>query len=91
MDSGVTPAKIRELLNLEGLVFSDDIFELAEARDDVACGDDIEDLVYLAQTYGMVEYLESNVDGSVKSVGFFPASEDGEISLRSCDADASTG
>jgi len=80
MNMGVTPAKIREMLNLDEY----DVFTVAEDSGRVACGDDAEDLLYLAQTYGMVESLEMNTDGSAKAAGFFPASQDEDVVLRSC-------
>lgn len=98
MDGGLTPGEIREMLNLDGLPSSGYVLELDEivsgGDDDgtahgpgvASCLDDVEDLVYLAETYGMVEYLETHADGSVKAVGFFPASEDREADVRECAA-----
>lgn len=95
MEGGVTPAEIRGMLDLDGLPSSGFGFELDEivsggsnstvdGSGGASCVDDIEDLVYLAQTYGMVEYLETHADGSVKAAGFFPASEDRAVDLREC-------
>lgn len=88
MDSGYTPSKIREILDYDNVVNSENnVFELLpENYSD--CWEDIEDLVYLAQTYGMVELLEFNADGSVKAAGFFAATEDKDVELRSCTAAA---
>ncbi|CAN0217310.1 unnamed protein product, partial [Scytosiphon promiscuus] len=95
MESGVSPVEIREMLDLDGLPSSgyelelDQVVSLGingtiQVSGGARCLDDAEDLVYLAQTYGMVEYLETFADGSVKAVGFYPASRDQEVDLRQC-------
>lgn len=100
MDAGLGPAEIREMLNLDDPPSSGYVFELgdmvsggansspAHGSGGAGCLDDIEDVVYLAEAYGMVEYLETHTDGSVKAVGFFPASEDRDVDLRECAAAA---
>lgn len=90
MDLGYTPSKIREFLDYDNLVNSDNVLELLpdSYSGGSDCGEDVEDLVYLAQTYGMVDYLGFNADGSVKAVGFFAAADDEDVELRSCTAAA---
>ena len=87
MDLGYDPSKIRQVLDYDNMVNSDNVFELPDDDTSSDCGEDIEDLVYLAQTYGMVDYLELDASGSVKAVGFFAESDDEDVELRSCTAD----
>ncbi len=61
--------------------------QLADAVGD--CTDDIEDLVYLAETFSMVEALEMNDDGSVKAAQFHPEKDDETIVMRTCAASTS--
>eukprot|EP00752_Nemacystus_decipiens_P004864 g4427.t1 len=89
VDAGVTPSTIREALGGSGddgppgLVQLDDV-----TGGDCGCGDDLEDLVYLAQAFSMVDVLETNADGSVKAVRLHPASEDEHVPARTCAAEA---
>lgn len=71
MNSGVTPKSIREMFNIDykftgELVMSD--------ISDFEYDEDLDDLVYLAQTLGMVESIELNSDGTIYSAVFFPMS-----------------
>lgn len=83
----MTPATIREALGVRGdaapgmIQLSD-----ANAADGPCDDDDLEDLVYLAETLSMVEALEMNDDGSVKAVQFFPDSQDQSSDPRTCAA-----
>lgn len=83
----MTPATIREALGVRGDA-TPGMIQLSDV--DVANGpcddDDIEDLVYLAETLSMVEGLEMNDDGSVKAVQLFPESQDEGTAPRTCAA-----
>jgi len=48
--------------------------------------DDAEDLVYLAESLGMVESIEKNTDGTVNSAKFLPKGKKEDLSVLSCDA-----
>lgn len=65
--AGITPEFIKDTFGLSedssATVYIEDI-------EGCNCFDDIEDLVYLAESFGMVDTIESNHDGSVKGVTF---------------------
>ncbi|CAM9671791.1 unnamed protein product [Ectocarpus fasciculatus] len=83
VDAGVTPASIRDALGVRG----DDSHGMVQLADAVGdCTDDIEDLLYLAQTFSMVKDLEMNRDGSVQAVEFHPESDDETMDMRTCAA-----
>lgn len=83
VDAGVTPASIRDALGVRG----DDSHGMVQLDDAVGdCTDDIEDLLYLAQTFSMVKALEMNRDGSVHAAEFHPESDDETIDMRTCAA-----
>ena len=89
VDAGITPATIREALGGSGDDGPHGMVQLADASGgDCDCKDDLEDLVYLAQTFSMVEALEKNTDGSVKAVQLHPASDDEHVPARTCAAAA---
>lgn len=82
----MTPSRIREVLGGgDDHWDSDGLVQLADVEGD--CSDDIEDLVYLADTLGMVKSLEMNENGSVKAVQLYPESEDDmSITMPTCTA-----
>jgi len=86
VEAGVTPASIRDALGVRG-DGPHGMVQLADAVGD--CTGDVEDLVYLAQTFSMVEGLEMNGDGSVKAAQFHPEKDDETMPMRTCSALAS--
>lgn len=80
IDADFTPDKIREALGIK----SDGVVTLSEVNR--ACMGDVEELVYLADTFGMVESIETNSDGSVKSAKFKSKDLDKEVEERFCGA-----
>lgn len=80
---GITPAVIREIFEIDdvspGTV---NIRDLNGTR----CMDDVQDLVYLAESLGMVDSIETNEDGSVQTVTFLPKPEGENSTVLSCDA-----
>lgn len=65
--AGITPDFIRDTFGLGGGSSTTvEIENLVGAN----CFDDIEDLVYLAESFGMVDAITTNHDGSVKEVTF---------------------
>lgn len=81
----MTPSRIRKVLGGGDDAGMDGLIQLTDVDGD--CSDDIEDLVYLADTLGMVESLEMNENGSVKAVNLNPESEDDmSITTRTCSA-----
>jgi len=80
---GLTPPVLREIFGLDGksstVVYMNDL-NLNR------CMDDAEDLVYLAESLGMVESIEKNTDGTVNSAKFLPKGKKEDLSVLSCDA-----
>ena len=65
--AGITPDFIREAFGVtKSSSESVEIANLSGGK----CFDDVEELVYLAESLGMVDSIESNRDGSVKAVRF---------------------
>ena len=86
VDAGVTPASIRDAFVVRG----DDSHGMIQLADSVGdCTDDIEDLVYLAETFSMVKALEMNSDGSIRAAQFHPEGNDETVDMRTCAASAS--
>ncbi|CAM9509703.1 unnamed protein product [Ectocarpus fasciculatus] len=87
LDAGLTPARIREILGPDG----GDSAATVRLADLVGttCDGDVEDVVYLADTLGLVETIELNADGSVQAVQLYAAAADDEpIATRICRVDA---
>lgn len=78
IDADFTPGKIRETLGIE----SGGVVTLSDVK--CTCMDDVEELVYLADTFGMVESIEMNSDGSVKSAKFKSKDLDKDVEERLC-------
>ena len=80
---GLTPPVLREIFGLDGksstVVYMNDL-------NLTRCMDDAEDLVYLAESLGMVESIEKNTDGTVSSATFLPKGKKEDLSVLSCDA-----
>ena len=83
--SGLTPPVLRDIFGLDGenssVVYMNNL-DLIVTR----CMDDAEDLVYLAESLGMIEYLEKNSDGTLNSATFLPKNKNEDLSVFSCDA-----
>lgn len=80
---GITPPVIREIFGVdEDKSATVEIESLNGTR----CMDDVEDLVYLSESLGMVGSIETNTDGSVRAVTFLPKREGETFSVLSCDA-----
>ncbi|CAM9543270.1 unnamed protein product [Ectocarpus sp. 8 AP-2014] len=86
LDAGLTPSRIREILGLDG----GDSTATVQLADLVGtgCDGDVEDVVYLADTLGLVETIELNADGSVEAVQLCAAAEDEPIATRISKVDA---
>lgn len=82
--SGITSEFIREAFDL-----TDDYSEPVDisSLSGFKCFDDIEDLAYLAESFGMVETIYKNTDGSVKSVLFLEDSVTDSDSVLVCESE----
>jgi len=80
---GLTPPVIRELFGLDGkssvVIYMDDLDFSSR------CMDDAEDIIYLAESLGMVDSIDKNTNGSVYSATFLPEKEDEDLSVLLCD------
>ena len=81
--AGITPDFVREAFNLSKS--SSDSVEISSLSGG-ECFDDIEELVYLAESLGMVDTIEPNRDGSVKAVRFLLEPEVVSPVVLVCDA-----
>ncbi|CAM9532251.1 unnamed protein product, partial [Pylaiella littoralis] len=80
--AGITPDFIRDTFGLEkNSTKNVDIEDLVG----VNCFDDIEDLVYLAESFGMVHSITTNQDGSVKGVTLLTDPEVESCKVIVCD------
>jgi hypothetical protein len=68
--AGITPDTLRDMFGSGGVPV--EISDLHLSGSGVDCLDDVEDMVYLAESLGMVDAIETNPDGSVKSVTLLP-------------------
>lgn len=87
LDAGLTPARIREIFGLDG----GDSTATVRLADLVGttCDGDVEDVVYLADTLGLVENIELKADGFVEAAQLYAAAADNEpIATRICKVDA---
>lgn len=80
LNKEVSPEMILEVLDAEygGVYYLADILD-----SDLCTGEDFEDLVYLAVTYGMVHTLGMNTDGSVEFVEFVGKFKD-DVTYPTC-------
>jgi len=75
INMGFTPDKVLETLGLERGLPRNIQFSELELLDPVSCGEDSEDLVYLAERFGMVSNIQLNSEGSIESFFFQPVEE----------------
>lgn len=75
INMGYTSEKVMETLGLEiGLPRTVQLSEL-DVLDPVSCREDVEDLVYLAERFGMVSDIQLSPKGSIESFFFQPKNE----------------
>ena len=76
MNAGYTPEKLVELFNgvtvVEDMVVED------------CTSEDYGDLVYLADSYGMIDSMDFNDDGSIKSFVLVEGVEDVQVDINTC-------
>jgi hypothetical protein len=76
INMGYTPVKVFETLGLEnsGIPRTIQISDI-QPLDASSCGEDVEDLVYLAERFGVVSDIQHNSEGSIGSFVFQPSTE----------------
>ena len=76
INMGYTPAKVFETLGLENAGMPRPI-QMADLQplDAQSCGEDVEDLVYLAERFGVVSDIQLNPEGSIESFFAQPSTE----------------